>query len=135
MEYIENEFVKSQEDIQKNIETIEAYLNPYGYKDKQIFAANLIKNGTCFIAYKVSEEIRFAPSRFVGYAENSMEKHESNDYKDGRDTNEVINRVLGFAPIEDAELEADYLKYCNKLFITPRAKGAFGAKRKYWRMV
>lgn len=132
MEYIE--FVGSKEDILENIETIESYLNPYGYKDKRVYAVNLIKSGTCYIAYKVGEEIRFVPSRFVGYAENTMEKHEKNDIKDGRDTNDEITRILGCAPVEDAEMEAAYLKYCSKLFITPRAKGAFGAKRKYWRM-
>lgn len=83
---------------------------------------------------QAGDEIRFAPNRFVGYADNSMEKHENNVFKDGRDTNDVITRILGSAPIEDAEMESAYLKYCSKLFITPRAKGAFGAKRKYWRM-
>lgn len=131
MEYIE--FVDSKWDIIKNIKTIEKYLD--GNDAQKEYALKLIKGGTCFVAYKErDDEIRFAPSKFLGYLNNTMQIHESNDAKDGRDTNREINRILGYAPKEDLEMEAAYLKYCNKLFITPRAKGAFGAKRKYWRL-
>lgn len=130
----EKYLVETVEDIKENINTLEKYLNPFGYKDKRQFALDLIKRGTCFIAYKTGSDIKFIPSRFVGYANNDMRKHEENYWKDGRETNDVIDEILGTSCQEDPELEAAYRKYCKTLFITPNVKGSFGCARKYWRM-
>lgn len=128
------ELVRTKEDILKNIETLESYLNPFGYKDKRLFALDLIRKGICFIAYKHGEDIKFVPSRFVGYVNNDMTKHMDNDEKDGRETTPAISKILNTNPNEDAELEIAYQNYCKKLFITVGKKGSFGAKRKYWKM-
>lgn len=128
------EFVNSKEEILNNIETLESYLNPFGYKDKRMFALDLIKNGICFVAYKKDDVIKFAPSRFLGYLDNDMTKHDANEYKDGRETTPIISDILGSEPTEDSEMEAAYQAYCSKLFITVGKKGAFGRKRKFWRM-
>lgn len=128
------ELVYSEYQIWENIETLELYLNPYGYMDKRNFALDLIKNGVCFIAYKEGDEIKFAPSRFVGYVNNDMLKHENNEYKDGRETTKAISDILGAKPIEDVELEEEYQKFCENNSVIVGKKGAFGVKRKYWRM-
>lgn len=118
----------------KNIRTLELYLYHSGDTNKKSFALNLIKKGICFVAYKKDGEIRFAPSRFIGYLNNDMEMHEENENKNGCDTNPAINEILGFSPIKDIEMENAYLDYCKKLCIKFGDKGSFGRERKFWRM-
>lgn len=132
MEYVE--FVKTKEEILDNIKTLNDYLNPYGYLDKRRFALDLIKNGICFVAYKDGDIIKFAPSRFLGYLNNDMAKHEANDYKDGRETNPIISDILRSEPSEDPEMEVAYQAYCSKLYMSVGKNGSFGRKRKFWRM-
>jgi len=60
--------------------------------------------------------------------------HLSNDCKDGRETNPVISEILGEMPKEDAETEIAFQTYCSKLGIIVGSKGAFGRKRKFWKM-
>jgi hypothetical protein len=76
---------------------------------------------------------KFAPSRFIGYKNNTITKHESNITKDGRETNPAISDALGVKqPIINEELEELYKKYCIYLGFSPPPKGAFGVTRKYW---
>lgn len=113
----------------KNLETIESYLK--GSNVEKNYAIGLIKRGTCFVVYEFGSRLKFAPSRFLGYKENTMLKHEHNYEKDGRVTNPVICNILenNFSPNE--ELDIQYQKYCHFLGIIPRGKGSFGVKRKY----
>lgn len=125
--------VKSIEEIKKNMKTLDNYLSKkvdleYSY------ALDLIKRGICFIADNSSGEYRFYPSRFVGYANNSMDKHENNIFKDGKETNPVISGMLGCKPAVDADLDAKYKAYCQSLGLQPNERGAFGVERKYWKM-
>ena len=46
---------------------------------------------------------RFYPSRFTGYAGNTMEWHLASDKKDGKETNPAISK-----PLPDMELERFY---------------------------
>jgi len=96
------------------------------------FARNLIKKGTCFIVYNSENINRFAPSRFIGYKNNSISKHENNDEKDGRVTNPQITKIIGQRLIIDEIVDENYKKYCILLGIQPNEKGAFGVNRKYW---
>jgi hypothetical protein len=95
-------------------------------------ASLLIKRGTCFVAYKVGEELRFAPSRFLGYESNKLFKHLTTDI-DGRETNKVINAILKSKPLSDDTIEKKYLEYCIGIGIKPQLKGgAYAITRKYW---
>lgn len=88
---------------------------------------SLIKQGKCFLPYPTNEGIGFAPSRFIGYANNSFAKHARNDSRDGRLTNPAINTILGLAPAADPTLEAEYHRFCAQIEIMP-----LRIKRKYW---
>ena len=97
------------------------------------FALNLIRRGTCFVAIQRKGAYRFYPSRFVGYKENSMSKHENNEWKDGKKTNPAIGNLLGVGtPIPNATLDLAYKDYCRKLGFEPQDKGAFGVEHKFW---
>lgn len=112
------------------VELSENYLT-VGTEEEQIKIAKFIKRGTCFIAYQIEEEIRFAPSKFLGYVNNSLEKHIPSK-TDGRDTNEMIISILEAKPIFNEKLEKKNISFCRNLGLQPGEKGAFGAQRKYW---
>ena len=103
-----------------------------GTEEERLEASKLIKRGTCFIAYKIDSELRFAPSRFLGYENNTLSKHAIMDV-DGRKTNKAISKILKPNKLKVGAYEEQYLDYCTNLGIKPQTKGgAFGVKRKYW---
>jgi hypothetical protein len=114
-----------------NIQTLDGYLNAQ-VDPEYDFALNLIKNGTCFVAMEDSSVYRFYPSRFIGYADNSMDAHLNNMEKDGKETNPAISKILGAKPSINSILNKEYARYCETLGFEPRDKGAFGSERKFW---
>ena len=79
-----------------------------------------------------SGKYRFYPSRFIGYVDNTMDKHMSNTTKDGKQTNPAISSVLHDKPQQNLRLEALYQKYCQSLGFEANEKGPYGVDRKYW---
>lgn len=123
--------ITTKEQLRQNIITYETYLNSVNSSIRD-FSYDLCKNGICFVSYKVNGSWHFAPSRFLGYLNNSIEQHEKNDTKDGRVTNPAINTALNKKPDTSQELEECYIDFCNKLGIVPNRTGPFGVARKYW---
>lgn len=123
--------IYTQDQLKTNIRTFENYLT--GEDEKIRFETlNLIKRGICFVVYADEGEIRFAPSRFLGYIDNDLERHMDMD-RDGRDTNRAINAILKSKPMPDDELEDLYLHYCHSLGLKVSSKeGSFGVQRKFW---
>jgi len=125
--------INTKNQLIKNIDTLEGYLT-----EGDDYAANeaksLVKRGTCFVAYKIDGELRFAPSRFIGYIDNKLDKHLASYEKDGRETNKAIIKILGAKPLPNDKLNEKYLEYCNRLGIQPSEKGSFGAPRKFWQL-
>lgn len=117
--------VKSISEIKENLQLFEVYLCE-GTDEEQSFSSELIRRGSCFIAYEIENEMRFAPSRYIGYANNTMSSHIHRD-KDGKETNPAITKLLRNLA-QDADLEEKYLQYCNDLGLSPGNK-----KRKFWR--
>lgn len=123
--------VSSRDQIWQNIDELErlrAMHDGRGHRDY----LSLIKLGTCFVPYKSGRGLAFAPSRFIGYVDNTLSKHAANDSKDGRKTNPAITELLGHAPVEDAELDEQYRAFCQSLGFEARPTGNFGAPRKFW---
>lgn len=112
--------------LEQNLETVEYYLleGTDFEKEKTI---GLIRAGVCFVAYEINNELRFAPSRFVGYKNNNLKQH-LNSQKDGRDTNVAIEKLMEKSLEENENLETTFLKYCRILGIEP-----YNKKRKYWK--
>lgn len=126
--------IETLEDIKQNMSVLDGYIGSRTDPEYS-FALDLIKRGTCFIAVEHNNSYRFYPSRFMGYANNSMDAHLNNDMKDGRETNPAISKILESTPLSiDMEMEKAYRKYCEKLGFTANEKGAFGVERKYWRL-
>ena len=124
--------VQTLDELRENIHTLDSYLDkktePY-----YSYAIERIKKGVCFAALERDGGFRFYPSRFIGYRHNSMEAHEKNEYKDGRETTPAITHILGHKPGPDAALEQAYQAFCETLGFTANPKGAYGVERKFWR--
>jgi hypothetical protein len=93
---------------------------------------DLLLRGTCFVPYDASGTLAFAPSRFIGYRNNTFGAHEDNEQKDGRVTNPAISELYGTSPVTDAELDDQYRAFCSSLGIEVRETGSFGVDRKFW---
>lgn len=94
-----------------NIKTIEKYLMGDSDNDFDIMAKH-ISHGRVFIAYKFDGDFHFAPSRFICYANNTLEQHKQNPDKHGTITTQQITRILGHSNIYSQELEDAYKTYC-----------------------
>lgn len=130
---MEMELVETLEEIKDNMRTLDRYLRNKR-EPEYSYALSRIKRGTCFIADNSSGEYRFYPSRFIGYVNNTMNRHENNEYKNGRETNPAISAILGRNVSANAELEQAYREYCRRLGFEANEKGAFGVHRKYWKL-
>lgn len=121
--------INSKVDLLENLETIENYLtstNELEFKEIK----DLIRLGSCLLCYKINDEIRFAPSRFIGYKSNNLEKHKKNKKEhnvDGRTTNVEITKVLQQKQEQDNILKNQFVNFCNSLGFEPANK-----KHKFW---
>jgi len=127
------DLITNKDDLLQNIHLLDDYLSNK-VDPSYDFALELIRKGVCFIALQGKNGMCFYPSRFVGYKNNTMDAHLSNEQKDGRDTTPQISAIINNKkpPKPDAILENLYVEYCTSLGLTASAKGAFGAERKYW---
>lgn len=116
--------VTSITEIEENLGLFENYLCE-GTDEEQLFCSELIRKGSCFIAYEIGSELRFSPSRYIGYSNNTIHAH-TQRVKDGKETNPAITKLLGKL-IKNENLENKYLQYCSDLGVSP-----FNKKRKFW---
>ena len=118
--------ISSKKQLIRNLDRVEGYLSS-GSNELFDTMAKYIARGRVFVSYKVGGTIHFAPSRFVGYQNNSLVKHQKNKEKDGRETTPAITKILGAKNIFFSELEEAYLTYCEWLGVVPSNN-----KRTYW---
>lgn len=86
------QLVESIDDLIENLTLFESYLS-FGSEDEQKKALSYIRLGRNFICYNVNGELHFAPSRYIGYINNTFEKHEKNK-GDGKQTSPAICCLL-----------------------------------------
>ena len=125
------ELVRSLEEIRHNRTVFNAYLDKKT-DPEYAYALGLVKRGICFVADGSSGRYRFYPSHFIGYADNTMDKHMSNTTKDGKQTNPAISSILHDKPHQNLRLEELYKAYCKSLGFEANEKGSRGVERKYW---
>ncbi|WP_339236285.1 hypothetical protein MKX40_22340 [Paenibacillus sp. FSL R5-0517] len=124
------ELVYSWKDIKNNMQTFDEYR---GSKDYNEYYRKRIEKGICFIVCMDDNGNRnFYPSRFIGYVENSAEKHTDHDDKHGRYTNEIINNILGKTPKQNEQILRYFEEFCGKIDIEYKEHGAAKSPRKFW---
>ncbi|MDE6634065.1 MAG: HNH endonuclease [Bacteroidaceae bacterium] len=125
--------IETIDELKANLEQVERYL--HDSDDAAVHEIlKLIGNGTNFVAYQLgdSNEFHFAPSRFIGYLNNSLKVHLVSNNKDGRETSPRIDKILHKTREYDDELEELYLDFCAKIGAKP--KEMRNTQRKYWRL-
>lgn len=121
------ELVANKEQIINNLNKIEEYLN--GSDETFEVMAKYIANGRVLLAYEIGGEWHYAPSRFVGYTNNSLISHKNNEEKDGRKTTPLISGILKEINKQDEKLEKSYKAYCRMLDVVPS-----NHKKTFWRL-
>jgi predicted HNH restriction endonuclease len=118
--------ISTKEEIRDNIERFEKYLR--GTDKEKKFAYDLIYKGSNFVVCRIDDEFMFAPSRYVGYANNTKNKHDKNKTKHGTKTTKEITKIIDHnKPLSNKKIESKYLAFIGKLDIKP-----FDKIRKYW---
>lgn len=116
------DYIEKREDIISNIETLYSYLHGESGEDYKQWAVDKLKRGKNMVVEVIDGHICFAPSRFVGYLNNTKDKHDEN-HGDGTDTDKRIN--LYYQKVADERLDA--------LMQTELSKyEEASANKKYW---
>ena len=116
------DLIESRNDVIKNINTLYSYLNGEDDSETCQWAANKMKNGRMYVVEIIDSHICFGPSRFVGYKDNTINKHLKN-HGDGKQTNEVLKEF--YQKVEDYRLDTLFQKELAKYDI-------FVGNKKYW---
>lgn len=91
---------------------------------------SLLKKGKVLYITEMRGELVFAPSRFVGYKNNSRKRHEAlkNSYQaDGKETNPAISKLIGIKHAESVDLDRIFVDHCESIGIVPSKN-----ERKFW---
>ena len=109
------ELVSSVEDIVNNLVIFDQELAKE--RDTEGPYHKLVKRGRVFISYKVGAKWRFAPSRYIGYKDNSMKRHDRNR-GDGGETSDRITIILDHDPEFDDRKSEQLQKFANRYDIS-----------------
>lgn len=116
------DYIETREDIISNIETLYSYLHGDSGKESMLWAVDRLKRGKNMVVEVINNHFFFAPSRFVGYINNTKDKHEEN-HGNGTDTDNVLKEY--YNKIQDGRLDAvlqcELLKYNES-----------SAEKRYW---
>ena len=116
------DFIETRDDVIRNIKTLYSYINDESDDDTYQWATGIIKNGRIYVIEIIDSHICFSPSRFVGYKENTKEKHQKN-HGDGNQTNDVLKSF--YQKVQDERLDSIFQKELSKYNLSSGAK-------KYW---
>lgn len=110
----EQPLVSSMEEIKHNITVVEQYLNDNSLEAKEKMY-DLIRKGQNYVAYKVAGTYHFAPSRFIGYQDCNLDKHDENEFKHGSRTSARLRRkhLLG-EDVENKYFESLLRQQCEE---------------------
>ena len=109
------DFIESRVDVVKNIYTLYSYANSSEAEDKE-WAIQRFSKGKWFVVEPFGNTLLFAPSRFVGYKNNTREKHISN-YGDGTQTNKKLRELSLYKEMSDEYLSEQFECFMNTLGI------------------
>jgi len=122
--------VNNWDELLVNIKQLESYRHSNNSNENKFFISLIIK-GICFLAYKLNDEIAFYPSRFIGYFNNNIQRH-NNSRLYGPETNEAIKYMHGYEPSYDESLDLHLEEFSQNIGLLDNSKGSFGKQRKYW---
>lgn len=74
------DYIEKREDIISNIKTLYLYLHGESGEDYKQWAIDKLKRDKDMVVEVIDGQICFAPSGFVGYLNNTREKHDNRRY-------------------------------------------------------
>lgn len=116
------DYIETREDIISNIETLNSYLHGDSGEECMLWAVDRLKRGKNMVVEVINNHIFFAPSRFVGYINNTKDKHEEN-HGNGTDTDNVLKEF--YNKIQDGRLDAVLQRELSKY-------NESSAEKSYW---
>ena len=120
--------VQSWEQVEANMHRLEAYLESTTDAERD-FAKDLLRRARCIVISSRGGRMLVGPSRFVGYMDNSLEKHSENVDKDGKETNPAISGLVG-PLVEDQTVEEEFQRFCRE----HQVERVSQVRRTYWRV-
>lgn len=107
------DYIKSREDVIKNIQTLYSYLEGNYGKEYKIWAKDIMTRGRNYVIEIIENHIYFSPSRFVGYRENTKDKYEMSHGNGGKTDDKLA--VFYYEAIKDEKLnnifQSQMIKY------------------------
>ena len=114
--------IQSREDIIVNVRTLYSYLNGEEGQESKQWAIERMKLGKNYVVEIIDDKICFAPSRFVGYTNNTKEKHKEN-HGDGTKTDDLMPQF--YTIVSDERLDQAFQEAIEPFGISTGSK-------KYW---
>lgn len=109
------DFVENRIDVVKNIYTLYSYTRGTVTEDRE-WALQRFKKGKWYVVEPFGDTLLFAPSRFVGYKNNTREKHTSN-HGDGTQTNDKFKELKLYREVVDDYLSEQFESFMSSLGI------------------
>ena len=116
------DFIETRDDVIRNIKTLYHYLSDENDVDTYQWASSIFKNGRIYVIEIIDSHIYFSPSRFVGYKDNTKDKHQEN-HGDGNQTNDVLKNY--YQKVQDDRLDIVFQKELSRYHLS-------SGEKKYW---
>mgnify|MGYP007069964962 FL=1 len=123
------ELIETLEDLKANAKILSSYIKEDNLEKKN-FASELIKNGKCFVVFRIKNTMEFYPSKFLGYIGNNKDRHEKAKKEKtvhGILSNHRIDEILKCGCIPNESYEKEFQNFCQFYGITPKNQ-----ERKFW---
>jgi hypothetical protein len=121
------DFVSTRKQVIDNVIRFNGYANSKRPSERQFFIEHA-HQGSNYVCLRTGGLILLAPSRFVGYADNTAIRHVSNTARHGTKTTGEIDSILGpHGPTDDGE--KCYNDMCHEHNLKPTARA-----RSYWHL-
>ena len=114
--------IETRDDVIKNIKTLYSYLRNRDNDESYQWAIERMKKGKNYVVEIINGHICFAPSRFVGYKDNTKEKHEENQGQ-GTTTDDELENF--YQKVQDKRLDLLFQKEISQF-------GQTSGNKKYW---
>lgn len=109
------DFIENRIDVIKNIYTLYSYAKSSNTEEKE-WAIQRFKLGKWYVVEPLGNMLIFAPSRFVGYKNNTKEKHISNP-GNGVETNDKIKELKLYQETNDDYISKEFELFMSTLGI------------------
>ncbi|MDU3908735.1 MAG: AAA family ATPase [Prevotella bivia] len=109
------DFIENRIDVVKNIYTLYSYTRGTVTEDRE-WALQRFKKGKWYVVELFGDTLLFAPSRFVGYKNNTREKHTSK-HGDGTQTNSKFKELKLYREVVDNYLLEQFKSFMSSLGI------------------